>query len=62
MNDDGWGPETAMLSLFHYLLITKERKNHALSEYEDMPRIAGFVEIKSFKRSDATGFISGGNR
>jgi len=59
LDEDGCGPDIAVLMSFYFLLITEEGRNYTLSEYEHMLKDAGFADIKSFRSSGETRFISG---
>ena len=62
LNEDGCGPEIAVLLSLYFLLITEGGRNYTLSEYEDMLKNAGFVDIKSFRSSGETKFITGAKK
>ena len=59
LNEDGCGPEIAVLMSFYFLLITEHGRNYTLSEYETMLRNAGFQEVNSVRSSGETKFITG---
>ena len=59
LDEDGCGPDIAVLLSLYFLLITEGGRNYTLSEYEDMLKNAGFVDIKSFRSSGETRFITG---
>jgi len=59
LDEDGCGPDIAVLLSLYFLLITEGGRNYTLSEYEDMLKNAGFVDIKSFRSSGGTRFITG---
>lgn len=58
LNEDGCGPEIAVLMSFYFLLITEAGRNYTFSEYESMLKNVGFTETKSIKSSGETRFIS----
>ena len=62
LDDNGYGPETAVLMSLYYLLITEQGRNYTVSEYEYMLKNAGFIEIKPYKTSAATTYIAGRKR
>ncbi len=62
LDADGCGPDIAVLLSLYFLLITGEGRNYTLSEYEDMLKNAGFVDIKSFRSSGETRFITGAKK
>lgn len=59
LDEDGCGPDIAVLLSFYFLLITENGRNYTLTEYENMLKNAGFVKIKSFISSGETKFITG---
>jgi SAM-dependent methyltransferase len=59
LDEDGCGPEIAVLMSFYFLLITEAGRNYTLSEYETMLTNAGFLEIGSTRSSGETRFITG---
>ena len=58
LDEDGCGPETAVLLSLYFLLITEDGRNYTASEYGNMLRNAGFVDIRFFKSSAQTRFIT----
>lgn len=59
LDDDGCSPAIAVLLSLYFLLITEEGRNYTLTEYKNMLENAGFVDIKSFKSSGETRFVTG---
>ena len=58
LDEDGCGPEMAVLLSFYFLLITEEGRNYTALEYETMLKNAGFIDVKLFKSSAETKFIT----
>lgn len=59
LDEDGCGPDIAILLSFYFLLITEDGRNYTATEYEDMLRHAGFANIKSLRSSGETRFVTG---
>lgn len=59
LDEDGCGPEVATLLSLYFLLITTDGRNYTAPEYENMLKNAGFGDIKLFKSSAETKYITG---